>query len=343
MRASITINALYLFCCFPFTFDHPPPPTSFHPHRLREEVSALQANEEALAQKADASAKAAHSKDVQTLHDDVRRLTADNAALSEQLQAARHEVERVREGSAAEGEKAAAKRLEGQLADTRRMLESSEHGLEEETQRNDRLEARIQMCLKQLKLSEDDRIRAVEDGGEEVRQLRNEREYLVGQVRALVGQQSSAERDRRDLTNKLEQFGWILGQRGALVRELHRLHKSLEGAASAQQKTGAPPAVRKQAAAALQQSTHLLNTYLSEVERKHLGLPVIVHPQPDTQCVSPRALLRLLEHSPLTQQGGASSGALFAPTEDEPPPYSAARGGGGGGGGTPAPHTPLAL
>eukprot|EP00659_Diplonema_papillatum_P003596 gene3596-5580_t len=204
------------------------------------------------------------------------------------------EVDRRKSSAEARGRK---------LADVTEMLRTTEDDLKEEVERNDRLETRVQMCLEQLKKVEEDRVIGLEEARAEADGLREERDCLIGQLKAFAGETEREKKYRMEMHTRLDLFGWILGQRGSLVREMFKLHKLVGG----MEKGDMAPAARKLQMRAHQQSLHILNTYLSEVERQHLGLQAIVHPQPsETLPVSPRHLSRLLEHSPLSQFPGHS-------------------------------------
>ena len=233
-----------------------------------------------------------------------------------------------------------AQQMAGRLADMAGMLEGSGAALAEETQRNERLEARIQMCLVQLKRAEQDRLGMEQDGGEEIGRLQEEKGVLVQQVQHLTEHRNSVEKDKRDIMLKLEQFGWLVGQRGALVRELFKLNKAIEAVVKSREMS---PSCKRLADAAKQQSVHVLNTFLSEVERQHLGLAVIVHPAPEPQNVSPRALLRLLEHSPLTQHSAPTSVPHRSVTPQRRPPSGLPTAPSMVAAATAVPHTPMTL
>eukprot|EP01063_Lacrimia_lanifica_P032814 TRINITY_DN5672_c1_g1_i1.p1 TRINITY_DN5672_c1_g1~~TRINITY_DN5672_c1_g1_i1.p1 ORF type:complete len:1489 (+),score=674.03 TRINITY_DN5672_c1_g1_i1:80-4468(+) len=205
-------------------------------------------------------------------------------------------------------------RMEGQLADAMNMLRSTEASLEDEIARNGRLENRIEMCMAHLKEAEQERVARIE----ELRAVKEERAQLRQQVRSLHGSASSSDREKKDLLEKLNHFGWLIAQRGAFTKDLFKLHKLITTLSNM---TDMSRRVKAHANQTHQQMTLILNVYLSEIERQHLGLAVIVHPTPEPQSLSPRALVRLLEHSPLTQAPMRQDARTPSNYEPSPPAY----------------------
>ena len=188
--------------------------------------------------------------------------------------------------------------LEGRLSDLQNMFDNSEITLQDEMDRNQRLESRIQLCLTQLKSSEKDNVTKRESTAQELSAAAEAVTELRRRVSELMSENSKIISEKKDASHKIEIFGWIIGQRGSLVRELYRLHKMISMIMSAD----GGGEKRKQTLNSQQQSLHILNTYLSEVERQHLGMVSVVFDAKELPAPpSPRQMVRMYEHSPLTQ------------------------------------------
>jgi hypothetical protein len=83
-----------------------------------------------------------------------------------------------------------------------------------------------------------------------------------------------------------DKLNWLMSTRGGLIKELAEVHAMVRSA-----KSGAPPPLLGQ------RVTHIVEAYLSDWEKRHLGLRTGRVPDDAPRIASPRQYLRLLRHS----------------------------------------------
>ena len=187
-----------------------------------------------------------------------------------------------------------------QLKDKDEQLEKTRILLKEERQRNERAEDRVRQCVEHLKHLEEQRVK-------EVSEKRAITTHQGHKIKELEHKLNDAKLDSRCVKKNAKSVGWILAGRGALLRDLYKLHNILAGIPVRHPSTPL--------GTARELSTHILSTHLFECERRHLGMgPTDQTPQlairspssmdhlPDSpKAPSPRESARLMMHSPAVQ------------------------------------------
>ena len=171
------------------------------------------------------------------------------------------------------------------IAEKQEDVDRWKNDLDNEKARNDRSEERFQKCVEQLKIAAE----REHDIHKEMQSMDNARQQMAQRVHEY-------QEDGRFAKRNAQNVGWIIAGRGALIRDLHKLHSTI-----IMKPTRDNPLV-KVISVAKELSSRVLATHLFECERRHLGMapsePIPMEIPDSPRQPSPRQSWRLFHHSP---------------------------------------------
>eukprot|EP01064_Diplonema_japonicum_P029795 TRINITY_DN489_c2_g1_i1.p1 TRINITY_DN489_c2_g1~~TRINITY_DN489_c2_g1_i1.p1 ORF type:complete len:901 (+),score=203.88 TRINITY_DN489_c2_g1_i1:56-2758(+) len=177
---------------------------------------------------------------------------------------------------------------EGKLEEKNEKILKYEEKLKEEAERTARTEDRMQQCLGRLKTVENQRIEESEAHKTKATELTNKFVETERRYRDLQAKLQDHREDGRYAKKNAKSVGWILAGRGALLRDLHKLHLMMANIQGPSQ--------------AKELSNHIMTTHLFECERRHLGMAPTEGAEggreSSPRAPSPRQSWRLFNHSP---------------------------------------------